>query len=173
MRSRNIKPGFFQNDALGVLSPHARLMFIGLWCIADYQGNLEHRPMKIKGLLFPYENVDPVPYLDELLTSQFIQEYSDGDGKQYLHITNFTTHQSPHINEKKRGTKIPNISGSCPNTVQEPAMNGAKTEPVELIPDSCSPLPDTGLLIGDSMEESQQSCSPHTEKLLKEMFGNE
>lgn len=35
MRARNIKPGFFSNDLLPECEPLARLLFIGLWCMAD------------------------------------------------------------------------------------------------------------------------------------------
>ena len=44
MRARNIKPGFFKNDALAELDFAGRLLFIGLWGIADRAGRLEDRP---------------------------------------------------------------------------------------------------------------------------------
>ena len=47
-RARNIKPGFFLNEELGVLPPLVRILFAGLWCIADRDGRLEDRPKRIK-----------------------------------------------------------------------------------------------------------------------------
>ncbi len=38
-----IKPGFFANDDLAECEPLARLLFIGLWTIADSRGVLEHK----------------------------------------------------------------------------------------------------------------------------------
>ena len=57
-RSRNIKPGFFLNDDLAECEPLARLLFAGLWCIADREGRLEDRPKRIKIEVLPYDNCD-------------------------------------------------------------------------------------------------------------------
>jgi len=37
-RSRNIKPGFFKNDHLVELPFEYRLLFAGLWTLADREG---------------------------------------------------------------------------------------------------------------------------------------
>ena len=47
-RTRSIKPSFFDNEILGDLPPLTRLLFIGLWGIADREGRLEDRPKRIK-----------------------------------------------------------------------------------------------------------------------------
>ncbi|MDI9733891.1 hypothetical protein QM259_16735 [Acinetobacter baumannii] len=47
-RSRNIKPSFFMNEDIIELPFEARLLFIGLWILADREGRLENRPKKIK-----------------------------------------------------------------------------------------------------------------------------
>ena len=47
-RARNIKPGFFTNDELVELPFATRLLFIGLWTIADREGRMVDRPKKIK-----------------------------------------------------------------------------------------------------------------------------
>lgn len=52
-RARNIKPGFFKNELLAEMPPEIRLLFMGLWCIADREGRFEERPKKIKMELFP------------------------------------------------------------------------------------------------------------------------
>lgn len=54
-RARNIKPAFFTNDELSELPPLARLLFIGLWTIADYKGCFEYKPKRLKVQLLPYE----------------------------------------------------------------------------------------------------------------------
>ena len=53
MRARNIKPGFFKNDTLAELDFAGRLLFIGLWGIADRAGRLEDRPKKSRRRYFP------------------------------------------------------------------------------------------------------------------------
>lgn len=57
-RTRSIKPSFFSNDILAECEPMARLLFAGLWTLADRDGRLEYRPRRIKGALFPYDNCD-------------------------------------------------------------------------------------------------------------------
>ena len=49
-RSRNIKPGFFKNEDLLDLPYEYRLLFVGLWTLADREGYLEDRPKRIRML---------------------------------------------------------------------------------------------------------------------------
>lgn len=99
MRARNIKPGFFENEDLATLSHCARLLFIGLWCMADREGRLEDRPKKISALLFPYEEIDVNPLLANLAScDNLILRYAV-NGKRYIQIQNFSKHQKPHPNE--------------------------------------------------------------------------
>jgi len=105
-RSRNIKPAFFDNDELGELEPLARLLFIGLWTLADYNGSLEWREKRIKAQLLPYDECEIKVLAINLDRSGFIRFYSDGDSI-YLNIVNFSKHQNPHKNERERGSDIP------------------------------------------------------------------
>ena len=56
-RARNIKPSFFMNEDLGQADPLVSLLFISLWCLADREGRLEDRPLKIKAQTFPYREI--------------------------------------------------------------------------------------------------------------------
>lgn len=103
MRARNIKPGFFTNEILGTADPMVCLLFAGLWCLADKDGRLEDRPLRIKAELFPYrDNLDLNGYLTVLERSGFISRYEVG-GQRYIQVENFARHQSPHHTEKPRG----------------------------------------------------------------------
>ena len=106
VRARNIKPGFFVNEELAELSLAARLLFIGLWCLADREGRLEDRPKRIKAEIFPYENYDADNLLQELSDAGFILRYQ-AQGKPYISVINFTKHQSPHIKEKESTIPAP------------------------------------------------------------------
>ncbi len=108
-RSRNIKPSFFDNDELADNEPLGRLLFIGLWTIADFNGNLEWRERKIKKQILAYDNCDIKKLAINLDKSGFIRYYSDGD-KIYINICNFTKHQNPHKNEREKGSDIPDYS---------------------------------------------------------------
>jgi hypothetical protein len=98
-RSRTIKPEFFQNEELARLKPHTRLLFAGLWILADREGRLENNPSVIKGFLFPHEpKLDVCKMLQELQDTAHICNYSVND-KNYLFIPTFTKHQSIHPHE--------------------------------------------------------------------------
>lgn len=112
MRTRTIKPGFFKNEILGELEPIISLTFIGLWQIADREGRLEDRPMRIKGELFPYRDISSAEfdgYLNILFKAGFIVRYSKNDVR-YIQIQNFKKHQVIHHTEKSSEFPEPNQS---------------------------------------------------------------
>jgi hypothetical protein len=98
MRSRNIKPGYFQNDQLAECEPLARILFAGLWCFADKKGRFEWRPRKMKIQILPYDNRDINELLDQLISAELVKQYNI-DGKDYGLVRGFLTHQNPHHRE--------------------------------------------------------------------------
>lgn len=98
MRLRTIKPGFFKNEDLAALPPLARLLYAGLWCMADREGRLEDRPKRIKVELLPYDSADVNKLLDALAQADFIVRYSSG-AERYIEIPAFLLHQNPHVKE--------------------------------------------------------------------------
>lgn len=154
MRARNIKPGFFKNDNLAELDPLARLLFIGLWCMADREGRLEDRPKRIKAEILPYDSSSVEKLLEQLHTMKFIVRYEDKeDGSRYISIPNFSKHQNPHKNEKASEipdvTKCREITGAAP---EKHSTNRAD-----------SLIPDSGFLIP---EERPCVFSIHAEDLI-------
>ena len=97
-RSRNIKPGFFQNEDLQELDFATRLFFIGLWTEADKEGRLEDRPKKLKNALFPADDVEVEQMLDGLAAYGFISRYERA-GKKIIQIVKWAKHQNPHRRE--------------------------------------------------------------------------
>ena len=102
MRARNIKPAFFKNELLGSMPAEARLLFIGLWCLADREGRLEDREKRIEAEIFPYEKVDTEMHMQALASTNppFIIRYSN-DKNRYIQIVNFLKHQNPNDHEKR------------------------------------------------------------------------
>jgi hypothetical protein len=145
-RARNIKPGFFKNEELAELGPYAMLLFEGLWCLADKAGRLEDRPRRIKAEIFPYFDVDVDDLLNGLHDGGFIVRYEVA-GSRYLHIINFTKHQSPHVKEAASTIPAPDKPGA--DTMQAP--------PDSLIPDSL--IADTGLLEGADARKPKRARS--------------
>jgi len=170
-RARNIKPGFMTNDELGELSPFARLAFIGLWCHADYNGNLKYKPKRLKVEILPYDNVDFSDVVAELEGAGFVKTYSV-DGTNYLNVVNFRKHQRPHKNEVLRGTDIPEpVTEGGPNgtdieqkrTVTEHERDENRSNPPDTgyrIPDTGSPQPDTDKNNGSADAEPVRDDSP-------------
>lgn len=140
MRSRNIKPALFKNEILGVIDPLYTILFAGLWCLADREGRLEDRPLRIKAEIFPYREIpDFNGYLTELERLEFICRYTV-ENIRYIEVVNFKRHQNPHKTEK--ASTIPENtkkSDSCVLTVKQPLNNGEITEAARLIPDSLIP----------------------------------
>jgi hypothetical protein len=109
-RARNIKPALFTNEILGVGHPLCTLLFQGLWLLADKEGRLEDRPLRIKAEIFPYREADVDSMLHWLAHKGFIVRYT-ATGKSYIEVVNFTKHQNPHKNEKD--SEIPSVSDGC------------------------------------------------------------
>lgn len=108
MKARMLRPGFWINEDLGSLPPMARLLFAGLWGLADREGRLEDRPRRIASEVFPYDaGVDVAALLDQLVASGFVHRY-EGDGRQLLWLPTFLVHQ--RINEHEAKSKLP----ACP-----------------------------------------------------------
>ena len=121
-RTRNLKPAFFKNEDLAECDPIVRLLFAGLWTLADSEGRLECRPKRIKAELFPYDHCDVDAMLAQLASLGFVLVY-EVEGKKYLEIPTFSQHQHPHHSEKptcpaplRQGVarKIPEDTGSTP-----------------------------------------------------------
>jgi len=154
-RARNIKPGFFRNADLAELSFEARLLFAGLWTLADREGRLEDKPKQIKIDIFPSDSVDVDLCITQISNLGMLVRY-EVDGKRYIQVTNFAKHQNPHRDEKPSVyPPIPSETPSKPETKPEPSgtetdkhsastvqtqcKHGATSEAIGLIPDSLSP----------------------------------
>lgn len=169
-RARNIKPGFFRNAELVELSFEARLLFIGLWTIADRAGRLEDRPKQIKMELFPADNMDCDGLLSQLAAINMIDRY-EIDGKRIIQVVNFSKHQNPHRDEKPSSLPTKDrclddaesdeaLCEHGASTVQTLCGSDAKTMAIGLNPDSL-------LLIPDSKEHGAEA--PRTKKPMPEL----
>lgn len=111
-RARLLKPGFFQNEILAELPYAGRLLFQGLWTLADREGRLEDRPKRIKAAVFPFDDVVIDDLLAGLAERDFIVRYQ-AEAVAVIQITTFTEHQKPHKNEPP--SKLPSKCGTSAN----------------------------------------------------------
>lgn len=165
-RSRNIKPSFFTNDLLAENDPLGRLLFVGLWTIADCNGNLEWRPRRVKAQILPYDDCDVESLAINLDKSGFIRFYSVG-GLTYINIPTFSDHQNPHKNEREKGSETPDYSDGArqavdikgltinrdKSRVESECSDTNRADSLLLIPDSLNPIPDS---LG---HDSGESCA--------------
>jgi hypothetical protein len=144
MRSRNIKPGFFTNETLVDLPALTRLLYIGLWCVADRRGLVADRPRKLKMEILPADDINVDEALASLAETGHIVRYVGDNGTKTICIINFCKHQKPHHKEANNESLVERtqVRASTDLGACQPA----------LIPDSGFLIPDSGLLIPD--------CSP-------------
>lgn len=117
MRARLLHPSFFTSEQVCSLSFPERILFEGLWCMADRNGNLEDRPRLIKRDIFPF---DPFTTEDIAVMIDNICQAKDDEGeglairytvgmKFYLHLPGFKRQQRVHPREAK--SRIPDYPG--------------------------------------------------------------
>ena len=186
MRARNIKPGFFTNEDLAEVSIPARYLFAGLWCMADREGRLEDRPKRIKGEIFRFDSIETEPLLKELSAFHFIIRY-EVDGRKFIWIPKFSSHQSPHYQEKPSiippsqqeksfiddnknpgksfdddnenpGKSFDDDSENPEQTPEKSFLKRGVISPDSLIPDSL--IPDSQIQKRDSAKKPPHSTSP-------------
>ncbi len=112
MRIRTIKPEFFKHDGLASLPPLTRLLFQGLWCLADCEGRLEDRPARIKVEVLPYDKADTDAMLSELERGGFIERYQ-ADGLKLIQVVSFTRHQRISGKEADSPSRYPRNTGEA------------------------------------------------------------
>ena len=160
-RARNIKPGFFSNDVLAECEPLARLLFAGLWTIADREGRLEDRPKRIKAELLPYDDCNIDALLDALHSKGFILRYSV-ENQQLIQILAFTKHQNPHKNEVH--STLPQPEQHSTSTVQ--AQDKYSTSTVQTPEQHSTNRADSLKLIPDSIDISAKADTQKADKQL-------
>lgn len=167
-RARNIKPGFFESEALGQCEFGARLLFAALWTMADREGRLADRPMRIRAYAFTYDAVTAEQvdgWLCQLAAQELIDRY-EVDGLKCISVCKFSKHQNPHTKEKP--SELPGKPSA--STMQAQCFQNSTDEKAldkhDAFLDSSREfsglIPDSGFLIADVPKPaaSQQSIRP-------------
>ncbi len=173
-RARNIKPAIFRNEVLGVSDPLHTLLFQSLWLLADREGRLEDRPIRIKADTFPYrEGIDVDAMLTWLHDNGFIIRYASVKNSiqsRSIQIVNFAKHQNPHKNEAE--STIPAYSSVCENSRN---YSTASEEIGSAPADSLNLIPDSGILIaeGDARPAPQSDGQDYIDRITKHDRANQ
>lgn len=151
-RIRSIKPQFWLDEDLGKLPRDVRLLYIGLWNIADDSGVFEWRAGKIRIQLFPYDlelkNSDIEKWLSLLEGTKDIVQFLNGEnGKPYGYIPSFSEHQQITNPSGWRFAKPPdnliNQVDKDEHKFEKPSKIGAKTSYATIIDDKCANIAKT------------------------------
>lgn len=153
-RARLIKPSFFTNEDVVCLPPETQLLFIGLWTLADREGRIEDRPLRIKMQIFPAASYDVSQMLDELHAAKLLIRY-EVNGEKYLWIPTFVRHQHPHPNEA--ASVIPaydqNASEQCNITSEQDQNTSAR-----VITHTAQALPSFPSIPSDTCKDTPSEC---------------
>ena len=85
-RIRTVKPEYWSSEQPMNLSRDARLLFIGLWNFCDDAGIHPASYRTLKAEVFPGEDIDVAPLVEEMLTQGLLILYQVGD-KAYWRVT--------------------------------------------------------------------------------------
>ena len=165
-RIRSLKPSFFLNEELAKLTPLHRLLFQGLWVIADRKGRLHDKPGTIKVQTLPFDNCDVDSMLNDLAMGDdpFITRYQV-DCKRYIQVVSFLRHQNPH--HKEADSDIPANSGAkTSNPVPAPTQTSASTDLGKLEPCGCGSGNGSGNGSGSGNGESEPPSLSNSQSVV-------
>lgn len=126
-RMRYVKPEMWTDRKFVQLSAHARLLFIGMWNFSICeQGHIEDDPFELKMRIFPADNVDVNPLLDELIGQHLIIRSDD-----HLTIRNLSKHQKTDARWSPRCPYCPTGKKENPRS-ESPDLDGTPEDSPEL-----------------------------------------
>lgn len=182
MRTRDLKPDFWTDERIVQLSDAAKLLFQGLWCMADREGKLEDQPLTIGFKVRPWDPKPVEKLLNELAESGVIIRYV-AEGRRYIVVPTFQEHQRFHPNEKARG--LPSVRTEvvpedhlgtprgAPKSEQHTSSNAEPSEPSEpsepagsSVPSLAQQAPDAQAL-ADAWNEITKPPLPKIQELGK------
>lgn len=107
-RIRTIKPDFWRDESLAIISSEACLLAIGLLNHCDDEGYFNANPKLVESDIFPLRELSKktTVLLQELSGIGYLDIFEGDDGKIYGHITNFEKHQ---VINKKTPSKIKHL----------------------------------------------------------------
>jgi hypothetical protein len=115
-RMRTIKPEYWADEDLADLPRDARLLYIGLWNLADEHARLRGDPRYVKGQLFPYDDDLSAAKVDVLINALAVAgrvvRYRKGGG-QYMFLPKLAKHQ--RLEAEKVPSRLPSPEESDPD----------------------------------------------------------
>jgi hypothetical protein len=135
-RIRTIKPGFFRHEELFEAEQASgfplRLIFAGLWTVADREGRFEWKPRAIKLDVLPYDPIDFAAALEALASYGFVVKYKVG-ARTFAHIPSWHKHQQVNVRESKSEIPAPVETGesTCMHMPEQVQVRGEQEQEQE------------------------------------------
>ncbi|MEQ1573073.1 MAG: hypothetical protein ABL993_02395, partial [Vicinamibacterales bacterium] len=134
-RIRTVKPEFWEDEVVGMLSMGARLLFIATWNLADDHGLLRWTPEYLKASVFMYDHDVTskvvAGFMAELEAQGLVASYVGGKSSQRLAcITKFLRHQRINRPQPSRLPPPPvsiSVCGSV-NDAQSDSVNDSVSD---------------------------------------------
>jgi|SRR5215471_10941261 len=169
-RIRTIKPEFWSDEKLAPLPPVTRLVYVGLWSLADDAGRLVDNVKAIDGYLFPETDDSSGESLETLVRLSRITRYMAPNGQKLIQIVNFPRHQK--IQHPSAYTlPAPDSTGSVNS--HEPLTNGSGDSHKSLTPDLGSRNLDLGSrTTTHTLENAFASAEHNTSNTSESNLGN-
>ena len=135
MRTRQIHGDFWKSENVADISHSQRLLFIGLWAMADREGMLLNQPRKISAEIFPYDAIkreDVEKWLNTLNQVGLVEfGHDEKNVITFIYIPKFNEYQHIHPNEARSKIKCNYIPGNytqCkPTSTSTSASTSAST----------------------------------------------
>lgn len=112
-RIRSLKPEAFQSETLSLVSLAAERTFFGMSTIADDRGRLADKPAQINGDLWSMRGNHGATDLEQelaemaALSEPLVCRYVGCNGKRYLHLVTWDSHQKIDRASKSRQPRCP------------------------------------------------------------------
>ena len=154
-RRRMIDPAIWQSESFAKLTPLGKLMFIGMFSLADDEGKGRSKAIYLKSVLFPYDDgmrlIDVEKALSEIGSNMSVTFYAH-DGNDYYRLDNWRKWQRV---DKPQPSIIPDpgVTETIPRIIPESVENDSGMIPRSIPPkgkevkrkegkDNCRAAPD-------------------------------
>jgi len=165
-RIRSIHPGLTSDEAYMSMSMPAKAGWTSLWMHCDDHGIFEWKPIVLKALIFPADNIDFARLLDEWLTLDCVRKV-DIEGKPCGIVRNFAKYQRPKNPSYRffKDNNLPTDFGSY--TAVKGAATPALPQPSGTAPEKSAQMEDEG---GSSRREDESGKDLKTRAFFDEFW---
>ena len=105
MRIRSLKPEFFDSPSTAQAGPWARILFMGMWCMADDWGVGPANPKELAASIFPNDDQwtsKELPGLCKEVADSYGVVFYTHRGRPYFQIPTWEDHQITQRRAKRR-----------------------------------------------------------------------